>query len=177
MSKYPLKLGKCKECKNDIFAQNAGHNPVKRGRKFCSKKCQIIWQNKNIPITDKRRKILSDRGKNLGTDHMRTPSAINNLRNSIMGSKHWNWQGGKTKESIKIRNSLEMKLWRKSVFERDNYKCVLCESGGILNADHIKQFAYYPELRFDINNGRTLCIGCHKKTDTFANKKPRENVR
>lgn len=42
--------------------------------------------------------------------------------------------------------------------------------GNKLQADHIKPFAYFPELRFAIDNGRTLCINCHKKTDSFAGK-------
>ena len=88
--------------------------------------------------------------------------------------KHWNWQGGKTKTGLAIRTSTEYKLWRKSVFERDNYTCVWClqkdEVAGKLNADHIKPFAYYPELRFAIDNGRTLCVDCHKTTDTYGGK-------
>jgi hypothetical protein len=42
--------------------------------------------------------------------------------------------------------------------------------GGKLNVDHIKPFSLFPELRFDIKNGRTLCLLCHTKTDTFGPK-------
>lgn len=74
------------------------------------------------------------------------------------GEKHHNWRGGVTPINEKIRKSLEYKLWRQAVFERDNYTCVWCgdNKGGNLNADHIKSFANYPELRFAIDNGRTL---------------------
>lgn len=64
-----------------------------------------------------------------------------------------------------------MKEWRKKVFDRDNYTCQMCPTpkrGVKLHADHIKPFTFYPELRFDVNNGRTLCIPCHKKTETYA---------
>jgi len=80
----------------------------------------------------------------------------------ISGDKHWNWQGGKTAISQALRNSLEYEQWRIAVFERDLYMCVLCEAvGEYLHADHIKRWADYPELRFDVNNGRTLCESCH----------------
>lgn len=69
------------------------------------------------------------------------------------------------------RYSPEAAIWRKAVFERDNYTCQICSArngkgvGDIrLEADHIKPWAYFPELRFDINNGRTLCRPCHDTT-------------
>lgn len=121
-------------------------------------------------------------------------------KNSLgwIGESHPRWKGGKpgckdcgkilstrttkicrdcfrkdpvTPVNQRIRKSTEYRLWRKAVFERNKYACVWClEVGGRLNADHIKPFAYYPELRFAIDNGRTLCNSCHLKTDTYGRK-------
>ena len=83
--------------------------------------------------------------------------------------KAGNWQGGLTSANLIIRHSLEYRVWREAVFKRDDYTCVACgkESHGNIQADHIKPFAYFPELRFAIDNGQTLCVSCHKKTDTY----------
>ena len=82
------------------------------------------------------------------------------------------WKGGVYPINLAIRKSLEYKLWRESVYKRDNWTCVWCgdKTSGNLEADHIKPFAYFPELRFAIDNGRTLCKSCHRKTDTYGDK-------
>ena len=59
--------------------------------------------------------------------------------------------------------------WRMAVFQRDNFTCQHCGArGGRLNAHHIKPFKAHPELRHDLANGQTLCVPCHKKTDTYG---------
>lgn len=62
------------------------------------------------------------------------------------------------------RGASEYKLWRKSVFERDNYTCQKCHKKGVkLNAHHIKPWCIYKDERFEISNGITLCEKCHKE--------------
>lgn len=91
--------------------------------------------------------------------------------NKAKGERNFNWKGGKTKILEFIRFSPEYKLWRKKVFERDNYTCQNCGSkGGSLEADHIKPQSLFPELRLDLNNGRTLCKKCHRETETYGYK-------
>ena len=87
---------------------------------------------------------------------------IGKPRLNLRGENHPNWKGGITPIKTKLRNSLEYEEWRKKVFERDLYTCQDCgEIGNYLHADHIKSFSEYPKLRFDIHNGRTLCVDCH----------------
>jgi hypothetical protein len=80
----------------------------------------------------------------------------------FMGENHPNWNGGITPEHNKIRNSPEGREWRLSVFGRDKFTCQACfKTGGDLRAHHINNFSTHEELRFDLDNGITLCINCH----------------
>jgi hypothetical protein len=87
------------------------------------------------------------------------------LRGYMGEERHWNWRGGISKENVTARRlfmkTIEYREWRKRVFERDNYQCVLCGKGGRLNADHIRPYSLFPDLRTNVSNGRTLCLPCH----------------
>lgn len=89
------------------------------------------------------------------------------LKNSPLyarrGENNPRWKGGISSESMRIRYSMEYKLWRTAVYQRDNFTCVWCGAKNKLNADHILPFADYPALRLAIDNGRTLCVPCHRK--------------
>lgn len=67
-----------------------------------------------------------------------------------------------TPENIRLRHSFAYTEWRMAIYERDGYKCQCCNNvGGELNAHHILSWSKYPELRYDVNNGITLCRDCH----------------
>lgn len=78
------------------------------------------------------------------------------------GKDHPNWKGSAS-EMILAREGKEGKEWRKRVFQRDGYLCQICldKTHNKLQAHHFYSFSAYPKLRYNINNGITLCEQCH----------------
>jgi hypothetical protein len=57
----------------------------------------------------------------------------------------------------------EYDVWRRAVLWRDLFTCQDCGAKGTeLQAHHIEPWATFPALRFDVSNGLTLCIECHR---------------
>jgi len=144
-------------------------------KSFCSKKCANTYRNKSISAEQriKINAILSEKAKNRPRRKL-TIEQRKRQSERLKGSKSHFWRGGITQKNDLIRESLEYKIWRESIFERDNFTCQICKIRGCnLEADHIKSFAYFPELRFELSNGRTLCKSCHKKTDNYMGRAKR----
>lgn len=87
------------------------------------------------------------------------------------------WVLRKKKENIKKvsnvlkgRKSFKYQSWRRKVFRLAKYKCFYCGSGGNLHAHHIKEWHFFPRLRFDVNNGMAVCVDCHKRLHPFMEK-------
>lgn len=125
----------------------------------------------SIETKEKIRNALKGRRLSLAVREKMSKTALGRPKLFARGRRPWNWKGGRSSVRKQIMSSLEYKIWRRGVFERDKYTCVWCgQVGGELNADHIKPFRDYPELRLALDNGRTLCVSCHKKTETYGNK-------
>lgn len=91
----------------------------------------------------------------------------------FIGSANSNYKHGLTDLFHSIRTSAKYKRWRNIIFKRDDWTCQICKKrGGDIEADHIKSFSKFPELRFHLSNGRTLCRECHKLTPNWGNKNP-----
>ena len=64
------------------------------------------------------------------------------------------------------------KKWRMEVFTRDGFKCQICDkTGKCLVPHHIKGWAKYQKLRYEVSNGITLCVECHKEVHKLFRKK------
>jgi ribosomal protein L37AE/L43A len=102
--------------------------------------------------------------------------AISHLPKPKYGKDHPNWTGGGTKRH-RLMGRKKYILWRTAVFMKDDYTCQKCGARGkYMQADHIKPWAKYPELRYAIDNGRTLCVECHRQTDTWGYRCLRKGV-
>ena len=171
------------EHKRRISEAHKGINTWMKGKKLSEQHIQNISKSLKGKLP---KHVVGgwNKGKGLSEEHKEKLSQNHRKQNSlecrskiseahkrlVKEGKHPAWRGGVTPINTIIRQSFEYRLWREAVFTRDNWTCQECkERGGILQADHIKPFAYYPELRFAIDNGRTLCVACHKKTDSYLN--------
>ena len=153
--------------KRRISVANTGKERTEEARRNYS----VSGKAKNKKYTDEEKRKISETAKRLGYGKWMTGRKVPEYVKEKISKKaieRYDRIGRKQSINLAIRGRTEYKLWRKAVFERDNYTCIWCgQHGGKLNADHIKPFAVFPELRFAIDNGRTLCVSCHGKTETF----------
>lgn len=132
------------------------------------------WSNQeNKEIMSAQRKRLwgreDYRAKTMG--HLTDPDAIKDraIKRSAayQGVSIEEWAGFLTPQQTRIRASKEYIEWREIVFRRDDYTCQCCGDRSraghsvILHAHHLENFAHNEDLRFDVDNGITLCFNCH----------------
>jgi len=159
-----------------------------KGRNYCNGECQMNYEYANgirdkFSITQKANEkvrqfgLPNRRGKPTWSKGLnkRTHPSIKKQAEQMIGNK--NPMFGKVGSlSPQFKHGLtilykrawsrsEYRQWREAVYERDSYTCQLCgdDKGGNLNAHHIKSFKDFPELRYDTNNGITLCQTCHRE--------------
>jgi hypothetical protein len=82
------------------------------------------------------------------------------------GAKCWNWIKDRKILQLNKRPNPEYKLWVRKVKYRDHNKCQMRDENcsGYNIAHHIKSWARYPDLRYKVYNGITLCQAHHPNT-------------
>lgn len=172
--------GKTKELEGRFFNKN---------RRFCSAKCgnenkrgrKNWWGHK---ISEKLKGVPKS------IEHaLKVGKALEGRqRLNMRGEKHPNWTGYSSVKEL-IRKSTKNLQWKYACIKRDNKMCVICgeKNNRKLQVDHIVPFSFIIKsnklcsleeaekcpLLWDINNGRTLCRECHKKTNTYGERAKR----
>lgn len=164
----------CENC-GKIFKTTISIFISKRAR-HCSKKCSIENRKDEMVAFNKlkysqvtlrclncKQKFLVIKGR-YKTGNVKFCSLKCRVEYCV-GDKSHTWKGGLTDKNIIERGRAKYSNWRKNIFKRDNFECQKCfdNNGHNLNVHHINNFSTNVKLRYDVNNGITLCKSCHKK--------------
>ena len=163
----------CAFCKKEFVVQRnyLDYHPAKHCSMSCAGKT-------NGPLRFKQGHIPAHKGKKIkmtfGPNHFQkgfVPWNKGKEWPEMSGKNHPQWKGGTYGKDRKVDWGRKFyQDWRKKVLERDDYQCTSCGSEHYLEVDHIKPYSLFPELRYDINNGRVLCHSCHVQTATYGKK-------
>jgi len=162
-------------------------------KKMSLAKCGYVPWNKGkigvqIVSEETRKKLsLASKGRKLSLEHVAkikkakeniSPETRKKLSDSLKGKarpwcrgeNHFRWVFNRTQLVKSEKKHLDGRYrgWTFSVKNRDRHKCKIANSDckGRLEAHHILNWMDYPELRYEINNGITLCHGHHPRGRT-----------
>jgi hypothetical protein len=138
--------------------QKAWNKGVKMDEEF-REKCSIRQLGKKRNWSEQGKKSFSEKM----TGRKRTKESIEKMS----GENHPRWI--KDRSLIKIgdrsMNDPLQKQWSLSVKKRDGWKCQIADSNckGRMESHHILSWKDFPELRYEVNNGITLCHAHHPR--------------
>ena len=121
----------------------------------CSRKCGAAQRVKRYGSPMKGRKLSAEAKEKMAA-----------AKRGNGGPAHWNYRHGRSRYAKDRKWSPEHRAWREQVFARDDFTCHGCgQHGGYLEAHHVKSWAEHPDLRFELENGMTVCVPCHCEID------------
>ena len=128
------------------------------------------WKN----LTQEQKKLrieksaVKRRGRPLSEKHCLSLCVPKKNTEKMSGENHYKWNLNREEVIGNKRDNTnaEYHLWARKVKNRDGWKCRIMnqDCDGILEAHHILNWVEYVELRYEINNGITLCHAHHPRS-------------
>jgi len=163
----------CKQCQKLYFPDK--NDPFKWKNKFCSRTCHKNHREEHIKIEreclncGKKFRVFPSKLKEGNGRYCSISCGLSKNRLGVSrpdqrGENSTHWQGGTSRTNRQTDMArADYREWRRQVYERDNHTCTRCNKrGSRLNAHHILDYHHYPDLRYEVSNGTTLCVKCHK---------------
>lgn len=171
----------CANCDRDVEARryNLFNSDGKKKKNiYCSQDCKAehqkeILRGENNPNFSAEVVECAECGRELRRNLFRVKTIKSHFCDSECKGKHFsktmrgsgnpNYIHGLSDEyRLERRFHNDNLTWRKEVYERDGYKCVICEQSYDLNAHHLNSYNWDKSGRVDVSNGVTLCSNHHK---------------
>ena len=149
------KINICELCGKQYFGY---------GRKFCSYKCSAKHKSK-IGNIEKVCKTCGNKFILVKSDAKRRKAEFCSHK-CVRRNDHED-----------IRKLYDNKKWKNNIKERDHDTCQKCGSKINIQVHHIIPFSFLcketkliglPKALYNLENGITLCLDCHKKTFTYG---------
>lgn len=192
----------CEGC-GKTYTTSISHRKTSR---FCSKSCaktgehhhfygkegptkgQSTWIKGLTKNSDSRVAAMAEKVSAIHKQQFRDGTRSNR------GALNPNWKSPEKRKTYlnhALRQTDKYVKWRFAVFQRDNFRCTKCgDTTKAFNADHIKRFADLLTIHnittieeglecselWNLENGQTLCVDCHRKTETYGSRKPKSTV-
>jgi hypothetical protein len=134
----------------------------KRGSKnYCSKKCR--YKTLKERMVGKNNPFYNDH-RFVGKNHPMYGKKRPDISKRMSGKNNPFYIDGRALKNKLERHSFNSRRLVKDILRRDNFTCLICSKySGYLEVDHIMPWSFYPKLRYDPENCRTLCKPCHKE--------------
>ena len=147
----------CPKCSTEFFVKPSLIRVV-----CCSLRCARL----GVPASEKQKEAA--RKHALGNTYSKGRIPWNKgLRGFLAGVQHYNWIADRTmvKTTDREHNDPRYKQWKKEIHTRDKAKCRIAneDCSGRLEAHHILPWSESPELRYEVNNGISLCHYHHPR--------------
>lgn len=119
----------------------------------------VAEANKNRDWSEETRKKRSEIAKSLWNDEFRE-----RFTERMTGQNNPNWIEDRS-QLVDRNYHPELHIWKKKVAERDQGQCQINneDCAGRIEIHHILPYRSHPELRFEPNNGITLCHHHHPR--------------
>ncbi len=129
------------------------------------------WLGKKRSLEDRLKFRLAKLGRHRSEETRKKISEANKRLGRhppfVQGENHPMWIKDRNKLQVREKKHLDTKYryWMMEVKKRDNWKCKINNNdcNGRLESHHILDWINYPELRYEINNGITLCHAHHPR--------------
>ena len=163
MELFQAKTGNRIRCEKCCVCKNCGKQMPNASDDFCGFSCSGKWKYKNnnkVKLALLMGSCSQKRGPAISKAKTGKP------RYNMRGIKNHRWKGGvyKTERNAEMAK-VEYHQWRRAVFSRDQFKCMNknCKSGSTkLHAHHVVPWKDNKDKRYDVSNGITVCVQCHK---------------
>lgn len=158
---------KCKECgyKN----RDNRRTPLSEVREyFASQGCLLLVSKFDYEGSAKQLTFRCSCGETWSTTYYNFRQGVRCGKCTVKkysGPNNYNYKPDLTdEERERYRYDSRLREWSRVVKERDRFTCVFCEddTGGNLMSHHLDGYSEFPEKRYDVDNGVTLCDICHK---------------